>query len=81
MQSETPDPGADLESARHRYEDALAGLRRAEEICGDLGGQTHPDGHSALRVAHQEWMVASEEFRHALQRFSEQVLHRARGVE
>lgn len=66
----------DLETARHRYREALAEMRRAEDIHSDIGGQ-HPDSTHSLRNANRKLSVEAQEFRNTLRRFSEAILHPA----
>ncbi|MDR3698382.1 MAG: hypothetical protein P4L56_02025 [Candidatus Sulfopaludibacter sp.] len=78
MAAEDPDVGTGLQVARKRYELALAELRRAEGVYTDLGG-SHPDGTEVLRNANREFSIAAEQFRNALQKFSDAVLRKTRG--
>ncbi len=55
----------------------MAQLRRAEGIYNDLD-RPHPDGTEVLRNANHEFSVATEEFRRALQKFSDAVLRKTR---
>jgi hypothetical protein len=78
MLPEEPDAGRKLQVARKRYELALAQLRRAEGVFADLD-RPHPDGTEALKNASREFSIATEEFRRALQKFSDAVLRKTRG--
>jgi hypothetical protein len=78
MAAEDRDVGTELQVARKRYELALAELRQAEGVYTDLGGR-HPDGTEALRNASREFSLATDQFRSALQRFSDAVLRKTRG--
>jgi hypothetical protein len=78
MAAEEPDVGKELYVARKRYEVALAELRRAEGVYTDLD-RPNPDGIEVLRNANREFSGATEEFRRALQKFSDSVLRKTRG--
>lgn len=75
--AEEPDAGQELHVARKRYELALANLRLAEGVYNDLD-RPHPDGTEVLRNANHEFSAATEEFRRALQKFSDSVLRKSR---
>lgn len=77
--AEEPDAGEELRVARKRYELALSQLRQAENVYCDLD-RHHPDGSEALRTANHEFSAATEEFRRALQKFSDAVLRKTRGI-
>jgi hypothetical protein len=63
----------ELATARERYELALAEMKLAECVYGDLGGR-HPDGTRALMNANHKLAHESVNFQEVLKRFSEAVL-------